>query len=303
MSAVLFADTLEGHFDATDMQEHSGDTMAAEKNSYIYVPMSKVVEVMNLTTYASVARKCSDQMIPFDHELFAHFREISHVAIQVNSLKAVFESLSPSVAQRITEILDKNQATADTLAQSICTAAAIPMPPMTVLRVAVSPLDKVPLQVSVPNSPVKEVFVSAYNISNAALARVRSVCFAASKSIEMMREHVWCLKGKRVIILCISREDSIDIRTATRLKVHELLPLLSDLHAEPAIHGLFTRQYELGPSDHKHVIVMFCYGIEVQRMALPELELCLTRCKIDFDVLCATVRSNVEAQRTEKGSG
>jgi hypothetical protein len=153
--------------------------------------------------------------------------------------------------------LENDLRIADKLANCICSAAAIPMPPITVLRVAVSPLATVPLPGTVSNPSVREVLVSAFRVSNVEIPHARAVCLAVSKSIEMMREHVWCLRGKRVIILCVSKVDYIDIPVATSLKYEQLRRLETDLRAEQSINHLFTSEHQRGPIDDNHVIAMF----------------------------------------------
>jgi hypothetical protein len=114
-------------------------------------------------------------------------------------------------------------------------------------------------------------------------------CKGASKAIAMMRDYVWQLT-ERVIILCVSaKQDYIDIGKATKLKKTQQKVLVSHLRDVSAIDRLFTGSLTLGPCEDlgdKHVVFMFCYGSAIHPSAVLELEKCWKKFDVIAKLLC-----------------
>ena len=134
----------------------------------------------------------------------------SAIGFIVQSLSAMFENLNLKYAQRLADLLERNPSLARELAHSILKVKQHSTDIVTtVLRVDVSPhFSSFEVLPAIRNPLPTELLVRVYSSANLGRAKGRTTCIAVSKCINFMRDRVWRVNG-RVMVLCVSREEEI----------------------------------------------------------------------------------------------
>lgn len=168
------------------------------------------------------------------------------VAFVLQSLSAMFENLPLRSAIKFAEYLEKDVHLAKEIAHCILGAAEAPTELVTaVLRVRASPHfhSFTVIKKDINPSP-SQLVVRVYFAHDMGSAKGRATCVAVSKCVRLMRDRVWRVKG-RVMVLCVSSEEEIIFskvipgmsgqvinlrsRLASKLKsVPRILPLFAD---------------------------------------------------------------------------
>ena len=172
------------------------------------------------------------------------------VTVRAASLGAtMFESITARAAIDVAGILRAFPLLAKVLMRCILKLADKPVPEaMMVLLVQESSWSRAP-QVSPSPPPVpSHVRVSCFQLTNPlpTSSRCRGLCAAISNAIECQRDWIWGLPAVRVVVRCVTRDDSIHLGKATKLRSSQRHSLLRDMRHHDTIarwlHGV-----SLGP--------------------------------------------------------
>lgn len=214
-------------------------------------------------------------------------------------VQAMFESFTARAAVDMAGILRAFPLLVKVLTRCILKLADTPTPEeMVVLLVQESSLSRAP-QMSPSPPPVPCcVSMSCFQLTNPLLpaSRCRGLCTAISDAIECQRDWIWGrLPGVRVMVRCVTRDDSIHLGKATRLSASQRNSLLRDMsHHETIARWLHGESLgPLPPSDPAQYLWVWSFRQELHVRAEKELLRLLGTQQVDVTKVVDAFASDV----------
>jgi len=222
------------------------------------------------------------------------------LAIEIQSLSAIFENVPISLAQQFATHLEKDLSLAKDVAHCILHVAGAPIELVSaVLRVKATSHCKSYTVIKQVRNPIPtHLVVSVFAAVNLGTAQGRTTCVAVSKCIRLMRDRVWKLHG-RVMVLCVSAHDDIVFSKVIPGSSPKVVQLRNKLTARllslPQIERMFidddTLSGERNMSDTYFFVISFARA--VHNHAVDELFVCCRNLKIVLSGRISNVVVNV----------
>ena len=146
----------------------------------------------------------------------------------------------------------------------------------------------------------KQLFVRIYHANNLGRVQGRATCVAVSKCVRLMRDRVWRVTG-RVMVLCVSKEDEVIfskvIPGSSNWVKHLRYQLTTKLMSEPRVRPLFDGEdtlsgVALAPGSNLFFVISFTR--EVHSRAVNEMLLCCNNMGVEVQEYGTDITVNVK---------
>lgn len=271
------------------------------------VPVKELLDVLtsglpNQRTYASVV---SQEYLVRRRRLSSFVRQLcGPVLLELQSVKAVFQKLPLTFATDLGDYLANDLAAADLLAECVVAAAKVEPQGVSIMCVKIAQTPLLRTNPRILNPTANEVYVTVFQTGELSQLRGLAACSAVSRSINLVRNMVWCLSNERVMVMSVSKVHYINcelvLKGDTFLSTMSRNKLISGLRKCKEVNSLFTSEVKIGPSPElaeKHLFFLFAFSAQVHDLAVPEMHLCLKNIDITITQYLPTFICDIKATK------
>lgn len=220
-----------------------------------------------------------------------------NVACQVNSLSAMIENLHPSTAKKIANLLDANPGVSLLFAHSVLHALNKPTNLVsTVLKVTTAPISMFRARLRGQTPDVSAVYLRVYRVNvrnncnitdKSDAVPVRVLCSAASKTLRTMRNCVWGM-SERIMVLAVTKDDFIHLpgvfKGGSSVTAAKYGNFVKELKALDKVGPLISTD-SIGPlAVPETLIFLFSFDRDLHELAVSELELFFKKVDLPYSL-------------------